>query len=214
MAAIFSIALVLTLAVSASAGAQGSGVSVQPIPDHVWSRMQGRSWRSDLPCPKRGALALLTVPYWDFEGRQQRGLLIVARSVADDVAGAFQEIYESRQFRIAKMRLIDAYDGSDDASMDDNNTSGFNCRTVVGTGRLSKHALGLAVDINPIQNPYREGPKTSPRAGRKYDEPHERKASVVGLIRKGDVVTTAFSRIGWTWGGDFRHTKDYQHFAR
>lgn len=142
------------------------------------------------------------------------GFLIVARSVSSDVARAFQEIFDSGQFRIAKMRLIDDYNGNDDASMDDNNTSGFNCRTVVGTRRLSKHALGLAIDINPVQNPYLDARETAPRAGQLYDEPYERRAGIRGLIMKGDVVTNAFARIGWSWGGNFRNIKDYQHFAR
>lgn len=209
-----SIALAFALLGPPGAAAQPAGVSVQPIPDDVWRRMQGRSWHSHLPCPRREALALVSVPYWDFAGTQQRGALVVARSVAADVARAFLEIFESRQFKIARMRLIDEYDGSDDASMEDNNTSGFNCRAVAGTVRLSKHARGLAIDINPVQNPYRDRRETAPRAGRSYDEPHERKLGITGLIVKGDAVTKAFARIGWSWGGDFRHTKDYQHFAR
>ena len=208
------LALLVGLLAAAFAEAQEIRTTASPIPDDVWARMQGRSWRAHLPCPRKDDLALLSVPYWDFDGRPQRGSLVVARSVAADVGRAFDEIFESRQFRIAKMRLIDEYGGDDDASMADNNTSGFNCRTVVGSGGLSKHARGLAVDINPVQNPYLDGTGTAPPAGRAYDEPHERKASVTGLIVKGDVVTRAFSRIGWSWGGDFRRTKDYQHFAR
>lgn len=208
------ITLALALLMSSSVAAQQPRAVVQPIPDSVWTRMQGRSWRSSLPCPQRQELALLTVPYWDFTGHPQWGSLVVASSEARKVARAFQEIYESREFRIAKMRLIDDYNGDDDASMADNNTSGFNCRVVVGTRRLSKHARGLAIDINPIQNPYRDGRETAPPAGRMYDEPHERRGEITGLIRKGDVVTKAFARIGWSWGGDFRDTKDYQHFAR
>ena len=195
------------------AAAQQARATIEPIPDHVWRNMQGKSFRPGLPCPGREQLALLTIPYIDFNGRPQRGSLIVARAVARDVASAFDEIYASGQFRIAKMRLIDEYGGSDDASIEDNNTSGFNCRTVVGSRGLSKHALGLAIDINPVQNPYIDASGTAP-AGRAYDEPHERKPGITGLITKGDVVTRAFARIGWSWGGNFRKTKDYQHFAR
>lgn len=208
------IALSLILAAPPVAVAQPARALAGPIPDAVWSRMQGRSWRPDLPCARREALALLRVPYWDFAGRPQWGSLIVARAVAKDVAQAFRDIFDSRRFRIAKMRLIDDYDGSDDASMDDNNTSAFNCRRVAGGGGLSKHALGLAIDINPVQNPYRDSRETAPRAGRAYDEPRERKPGTIGLITRGDVVTRAFARIGWSWGGDFRRSKDYQHFAR
>lgn len=214
MAAHLMITLALALLAPTSVDAQQLRVVVQPIPDGVWSRMQGRSWRPNLRCPQRHELALLSIPFWDFAGNQQWGALVVASSEAGGVARAFQEIFDGRAFRIAKMRLVDDYDGNDDASMEDNNTSGFNCRAVVGTQRLSKHARGMAIDINPIQNPYLDGRETAPKAGRVHDEPHERKAGIVGLIRKGDVVTKAFARIGWSWGGDFRHAKDYQHFAR
>jgi hypothetical protein len=209
-----AILLTFTVVFSAGAEAQQRHIAVYPIPDGVWTRMQGRSWHANLPCPPRDELSLLRVPYWDFHGNKQSGLLIVARSVAVDVARAFWEIFESSQFRIAKMRLIDEYDGSDEASMDDNNTSGFNCRAVAGGGGLSKHARGLAIDINPIQNPYRDARGTAPSAGKAYDEPRKRNPQITGLITKGDVVTKAFARIGWSWGGDFRHIKDYQHFAR
>lgn len=209
-----ALALFVVFCAAAFADAQEIRTTVAPISDEVWARMQGRSWRAHLPCPRRDELALLSVPYWDFEGRPQTGSLIVARSAAADVARAFDEIFASGKFRIARMRLIDEYGGDDDASMADNNTNGFNCRTVVGSGGLSKHARGLAIDINPVQNPYREARETAPPAGRAYDEPHERRASVVGLITKGDVVTRAFARIGWSWGGDFKRSKDYQHFAR
>ncbi|MFN3891168.1 MAG: M15 family metallopeptidase [Beijerinckiaceae bacterium] len=138
----------------------------------------------------------------------------MARSVAAEVASAMQEIFDSGQFRIARMQLIDDFGGSDDASMEANNTSAFNCRLVEGSGGLSKHARGLAIDINPVQNPYRDRTGTYPPAGRAFDEPHERKPGIPGLITRGDVVTRAFARIGWSWGANFRNSKDYQHFAR
>lgn len=141
------------------------------------------------------------------------GEMIVARQVADQVAAIFEEIYRSDKFRIAQMRLIDEFDGDDDKSIAANNTSGFNCR-LTDHGGLSKHALGLAIDINPVQNPYREGSVTAPEAGRAYDEPQERMNGITGLIIDGDVVTRAFARRGWTWGGHWKHTIDYQHFSR
>ncbi|MDB5570035.1 MAG: family peptidase [Hyphomicrobiales bacterium] len=193
--------------------AQQAAFSVSPIPEEMWSAMQGRSWRADLPCPGREELALLRAPYRDFRGAPRMGTLVVARSVAAQVGRALQEIYDSGAFRIAKMVPIDAYGGSDDASIEDNNTSAFNCRRVQGGKGMSKHARGVAIDINPVQNPY-VGPRgAEPAAGARYDEPHERRVGVTGLIVRGDVVTRAFARIGWTWGGAWK-APDYQHFAR
>jgi hypothetical protein len=183
-----------------------------PIPDDVWNAMQGRSWRAELPCPRREDLALLRLPYRDFEGRTRVGEMIVAARVAAKVASAFQEIYDSGAFRIHRISLIDAFGGDDDASIAANNTSGFNCRTT-DRGALSRHALGLAVDINPVQNPYREGDLTAPEAGRAYDRPEKRRRGMVGVIVEGDVVTRAFARQGWRWGGRWKRTVDYQHFS-
>jgi hypothetical protein len=183
------------------------------IPDDVWSYMQGRSWRAGLPCAPRDQLVLMQIPYRDFEGETRIGPMIVAREVAAQVAAIFDEIYRNGKFRIARMQLIDDFDGDDDRSIAANNTSGFNCR-LTDHGRLSKHALGLAIDINPVQNPYREGSLTAPESGRPYDEPQERHGGITGLIVEGDVVTRAFARRGWIWGGRWKHTIDYQHFAR
>lgn len=208
-------AAALVLALFAGCGAfaqQAPRASFGPIPDDAWRYMQGRSWRAELPCPRREELALLRLPYRDFEGRAQTGSMIVARSAAAKIAAVFQEIYDSGAFRIHRMSLIDEFDGDDDRSMAANNTSGFNCRTT-DRGALSRHALGLAVDINPVQNPYRDSAGTWPDAGRAYDEPHERRAGVVGLIVNGDAVTRAFARRGWRWGGNWKRSVDYQHFS-
>jgi D-alanyl-D-alanine carboxypeptidase len=205
-------ALLLGLLVGGEASAERARVTYGPIPDAVWSYMQGRSWHAELPCPQRNQLVLLRIPYLDFNGQTQVGSMIVAKSVATKVSAAFQEIYDSKKFRIFRMSLIDEFQGDDDKSMEADNTSAFNCRTT-DRGALSRHALGMAVDINPIQNPYREGNVTSPEAGRAYDQPHKRRSDIVGIITNGDVVTRAFARQGWRWGGNWKRTVDYQHFS-
>jgi D-alanyl-D-alanine carboxypeptidase len=78
---------------------------------------------------------------------------------------------------------------------------------------MSWRASGMAVDINPIQNPYREGSLSSPEAGKAYDQPQKRRSDIVGIIVDGDVVTGAFARQGWRWGGNWKRTVDYQHFS-
>jgi hypothetical protein len=204
--------LAAALVLCSGARAESLRARVEPIPDEVWSHMQGRSWRPGLPCATRDQLVLMQLPYRDFNGASRLGAMIVARAVASQVADIFEEIYRSGRFRIAQMRLIDDFDGDDDRSIAANNTSGFNCR-LTDHGGLSKHALGLAIDVNPVQNPYREGPLTAPESGRAFDEPQERLPEIMGLIVDGDVVTRAFARRGWSWGGRWRHTVDYQHFS-
>jgi hypothetical protein len=193
------------------AKAQTPQTTFGAIPDHVWSDMQGRSWRPNLPCATREDLALMRIPYRDFQGETRMGAMVVARRVAPQAAAIFDEIYASGKFRIYQMRLIDEFDGDDDRSIAANKTSGFNCR-LTDHGGLSKHALGLAIDVNPVQNPYREGNFTAPEAGRAYAEPDQRRGGITGMIIDGDVVTRAFARRGWSWGGRWKHTVDYQHF--
>jgi poly-gamma-glutamate synthesis protein (capsule biosynthesis protein) len=178
--------------------------------------MQGKSWRPGLGCPGRETLALVKVPYRDFGGQARTGSLVVAAAVAKPVAAAFTRIFAGG-FLIARMDLVDRYGGDDDASMAANNTSAFNCRFVEGTAHLSAHAFGLAVDINPVQNPYVRGGETAPAAGRRFDTPPKRGEAHArgepGLIMPGDRVTKAFAAQGWIWGGAWRSEKDYQHFA-
>jgi hypothetical protein len=202
----------LGLLSTGDAGAAPVRAAFGPISDEIWRNMQGKSWRAELPCPSRNKLSLLRIPYLDFQGHTQIGAMIVAKSVAANVAAAFQEIYESKRFRIYRMALIDEYGGDDDKSMEANNTSAFNCRTT-DRGALSRHALGLAVDINPVQNPYREGNVASPPAGSAFDQPYKRRSDITGVIVNGDVVTKAFARQGWFWGGNWKRAVDYQHFS-
>ncbi len=207
-----SVLLVVSVLSPRVAAAETPQASYGRIPENVWRYMQGRSWRPDLPCAQRDELVLMNIPYRDFRGETQMGAMVVASKVAAQVAAIFVEIYKSNKFRIYQMRLIDEFEGDDDKSIEANNTSGFNCR-LTDHGGLSKHALGLAIDINPVQNPYREGNITAPEAGKAYDQPNERHGDVTGIILDGDVVTRAFGRRGWSWGGRWRHTVDYQHFS-
>jgi hypothetical protein len=110
------------------------------------------------------------------------------------------------------MRLVDDYGGGDRRSMAANNTSAFNCRSVVGRpGVWSQHSYGWAIDINPVQNPFvMSGGTVLPPAGEAYVD---RSRRAPGMIHRGDVVYRAFASIGWEWGGDWSSSKDYQHFS-
>jgi hypothetical protein len=153
-------------------------------------------------------LRRLEVSHWDFAGRRRVGSIVVRATEARDVLSVFRKLYAAR-FPIRRLRPVDAYKGSDDASMAADNTSGFNCRYVSGTRRWSQHAYGLAIDINPVENPYVHGGRVEPPAGRRYID---RSRARRGMVVPGDVVIRAFAAIGWSWGGRWS-TPDYQHFS-
>lgn len=184
----------------------------------VYSRIYGRSY-VDNNNISLSSLRYLKLLHVNFNGEYQVGELIVNKSVADSVLEIFQQLCEDG-YQIEKMHLIDDYwtgdaEGSDWNSIDHNNTSAFCYRPATGSGNLSKHALGLAIDINPQQNPYvtfrSDGtPKFSHDnaadyvTGRSSDMPH--------VITKSDEAYTLFTSYGWTWGGSWSSPKDYQHF--
>ena len=109
------------------------------------------------------------------------------------------------------MQLVDVFEGSDDLSMEANNTSGFNCREIAfRPGVWSNHAFGTAIDINPLVNPLVSGDLILPPEGAPFID---RSIQVKGGIYTGDAVTQAFAAIGWGWGGDWVNSKDWQHFS-
>jgi D-alanyl-D-alanine carboxypeptidase len=153
-------------------------------------------------------LRRLEVSYWGFDRKRRVGSIVVRDTAARNVLSVFRKLYAAR-YPIRRLRLVEAYKGSDDASMAADNTSGFNCRYVSGTGRWSQHAYGLAIDINPVENPFVHGGRVEPPAGRRYlDRTRARR----GMVVAGDVVVRAFAAIGWRWGGRWS-TPDYQHFS-
>ena len=183
--------------------------TVAEIDDALAASMTPTSWREGCPV-ELADLRVVRVRHWNDSGRVVDGELIVHRDHAEAVAGVFEVLFDAG-FPIARMSLIDEYGGSDDASMADNNTSGFNCRGVAGgSGRWSEHAYGTAIDVNPLVNPYVTERGVDPPGGEAYVD---RDPSVAGLIVSGDVVVEAFATIGWEWGGDWSGSKDYQHFS-
>ena len=147
--------------------------------------------------------------YWRFDGKEHLGSVVVRASEAKDVLSVFRKLYTAR-FPIRRLRLVEAYKGSDDASMAADNTSGFNCRRVYPSGPWSAHAYGLAIDVNPVENPYVHTGRVEPPAGRRYlDRTNFRR----GMVVRGDLVVRAFVAIGWPWGGQWASSKDYQHFS-
>jgi D-alanyl-D-alanine carboxypeptidase len=147
--------------------------------------------------------------YRGFDGHAHAGRLVVHRDVARSVVGAFRDLYIAG-FPVRRMVPVDVYGGSDFRSIEADNTSAFNCRYVDGTTRWSEHAYGRALDINPIENPYVSGGKTSHVASRRYVD---RSRHRPGMAFEGGALVRAFNRIGWGWGGRWSSPKDYQHFS-
>lgn len=162
-------------------------------------------------------LRYLNVLYNDFEGGVQTGELICHKYIAWDLLEIFEELYRSG-YRFEEISLIDAYDGDDTLSMEHNNTSCFNYRVVDGTDHLSKHAYGLAIDINPFYNPYVVYNKDG--SGETYISPKgsevyaDRTKDFPYKIDENDLCYKLFTEHGFTWGGNWNSSKDYQHFEK
>ncbi len=176
-------------------------------------RMKGKSYKKDCTVPYED-LRYVRVLYYGFDNKTHIGELVVNRQIAKDVTAIFKDLYLS-EYPIEKMVLIDDYDADDEASMADNNTSSFNFRRMTGSKNLSKHALGLAIDINPLYNPYVKindsGTIVSPEKAYEYQD---RKLDNPYYITKNDVCYKAFIKRGFTWGGSWKSIKDYQHFEK
>ncbi len=167
------------------------------------------SWRPGCPVAPRD-LRLVQLTYWGFDDRAHQGELVVSARHAEKIVSVFAQLFDAR-FPIERMELVDVYDGNDDRSMVANNTSAFNCREVAGSpGVLSQHALGTAIDVNPLINPWVHSGKVEPPEAAQYAD---RTKPWKGAIYADDVVVRAFAAIGWGWGGYWPGSYDYQHFA-
>lgn len=160
-------------------------------------------------------LRYVHIIHYDFDGNLAEGELICHNSIAEDLVEIFYDLYAS-EYQIEKVTLIENYNGDDTSSMADNNTSCFNYRVVDGTKSLSKHALGLAIDINPLYNPYirydkKGGQTVSPIEGEAYAD---RTFSFPYKIDPDDLCYRLFTEHGFTWGGNWNSSKDYQHFQK
>lgn len=149
---------------------------------------------------------LISVQYYGSDGRIHQGQLVVHHDIVPQVQRIFDVILKEK-FPLGRVVPIVAYDLDDNRSMADNNSSGFNYRYISGTRQLSKHATGLAIDINPVWNPlvYKSNNRIVP-LGAKYD------VSQPGTIYPGHPVYEAFIKEGFKWGGDFKKYADHHHF--
>lgn len=191
------------------------GFYYEPLSDAVKKRITGISYPEEgctVPYEDLNYVGLL---YVDFDGNVQEGELICNRAIAQDMVEIFYELYRN-DYRLERVRLVDEYGGDDTLSMEDNNTSCFNYRVVDGTSTLSKHALGCAIDINPFYNPYIVYNKNG--SGETYISPKgseiyaDRSQDFPYKIDENDLCYKLFTQHGFTWGGNWNSTKDYQHF--
>ncbi len=187
----------------------GFQATVTPVPEDYRAQMIGVSWKPGCPVPIDD-LRIIEMNHWGFDGAvHDGGRLMVHKDVAADLVEVFGTMYAA-QFPIRRMELIEAYGGSDDASMDADNTSAFNCRPITGTtDRFSIHSYGKAIDLNPVENPYVRGTTVLPPAGAAYLDRDDVRP---GMVTKNDLVEKAFRSAKFFWGGDFNSLKDYQHF--
>jgi hypothetical protein len=167
------------------------------------------SWRPGCPVALSD-LRVLTLSYWSFDRASHDGRLVVNSRAAQPLTTVFRRLFDLR-FPIERMQPIDAYGGDDDASVAADNTSAFNCRPPDGGGGWSEHAYGLAVDVNPLRNPYVHADGTVKLA---VSRPWvDRSQQAPGMLHAGDPVVGAFASIGWGWGGSWSGLRDYQHFS-
>ena len=187
----------------------------EPLSDETKEFITGTSFPADGSVKiSYDDLAYVHVLHVDFDGNTQIGELICNKAIAQDFVEIFYDLYMA-EYPIQKICLVENYNGDDELSMQANNTSCFNYRNISGTTELSKHAYGLAIDINPFYNPYviTQGGKKKiyPAGSEVYSN---RNLDVPYIIDKNDLCYQLFIDRGFTWGGSWKTSKDYQHFEK
>ena len=184
---------------------------ISEITDEIFERIQGKSFKDDCTLPRED-LRYLHVLHVDLNGETHEGEMIVNYHIAEDVLDILRQLYVAN-YPIERIRLVDEYDADDERSMEDNNSSAFNFRFISHTTRVSKHGLGLAVDINTLYNPYTktvDGERiVEPVTGEPY---LDREAVFPYKIDHDDLCFKLFTEHGFEWGGDWEDRKDYQYF--
>jgi len=184
------------------------------LSDELKHRITGMSYPEDDENIKISYddLRYIKLQHYDFEGNVREGELIVNKKLADEVTQIFYELYKAG-YPLESVRLVDDFGepGDDNLSMAANNTSAFNYRRVTGSKTLSRHSYGAAIDINPRLNPYIDGERIAPENGAEYAD---RSKDFAGKIDHDDLCYKLFIAHGWTWGGDWKGDKDYQHFSK
>ena len=210
---IYIIMCVMLSCISSSAQKAGDVINIKqtevdkyfyatPIHDEVFQRMQGKSFPKN-STTKRSDLRYIKVLHINKDGKTQVGEMVCHKNISADLIDIFRKLYEAH-YPIERMVLIDDYDADDERSMAANNTSCFNFRFVTGSHtKVSKHGMGMAVDINPFDNPYIKGKVIKPKGAKR--EPK---------ITQNSLPYRLFTQHGFRWGGNWKTLKDYQHFEK
>ena len=215
---ILSILLSLLCCVSGFSQNTSDGFSISLIDDATMQRMiRGGSFPEGCSI-SRNDLRYLQVKHVDFNGKTQTGELVCNKAIAQDLLDIFRELFKQR-YPIASIRLIDDFGADDEASMRANNTSCFCYRTINGSTKLSAHSRGMAIDINPLQNPCvrytKDGKLRRIQPDTKEARNHmNRTSGKAHMITRNDLCYRLFVKHGFTWGGAWRSVKDYQHFEK
>lgn len=194
----------------------------QEIPDNVFSRMQGKSYPKACTI-KRSELHYLRILHINKYGETQIGEMVCNKSISNDLIEIFRCLYNAK-YPIERMVLIDEYGADDEKSMAANNTTCFNYRLMTGSStKVSKHGMGLAIDLNPLYNPYVKGKTVQPKGSKNYAwnrNPASYKTSPMGenigrfIITQYSLPYRLFTKHGFKWGGAWKSLKDYQHFEK
>ena len=182
---------------------------VKTLPHLMEESIRMHTWEEGCPIPLED-LRLLRVLHWTEDSKIRWGEIILTQRVVRSAQKVFSELY-IQQFPVHSIKPAFEYEGSDEASMADNNTSAFNCRKIRGTNNWSEHAYGEAIDINPLWNPWVKGAKVLQKNAQQFVD---RDIPRPGLISQGSSVILAFEEQGWQWGSQKKGIKDYQHFSR
>lgn len=184
---------------------------ISEITDELFDRMKGKSYKDECNVPRED-LRYIHILHKNLEGNTCEGEMVCHKIIAQDLLEIFEELYLN-DYPIERMVLIDEYGADDETSMTANNSSCFNYRVISHTTKISKHGLGIAVDINPLYNPYTkivDGTRiVEPAAGEPY---LDREADFPYKIDEDDLCYKLFIEHGFEWGGSWTSAKDYQHF--
>ncbi|MFG1606137.1 M15 family metallopeptidase [Actinoplanes sp. NPDC049265] len=179
--------------------------TVGAVPAEVLARS---TWSRRCPV-KATDLRYVTVGFRGFDGRAHTGELLVHRRAAGPLVTVFGRLFAAG-YPIERMRVISSAELNAPPTGDGNTTAVFACRAVRGQKAWSQHAYGLAVDVNPFQNPYHRGDVVLPELATSY---LDRGTVRPGMIRANGPVVRAFAAVGWKWGGNYRSLKDFMHFS-
>ena len=193
------------------------GFAIWPISDELFARMQqGNTFKENCIVP-RADLRYIQALHKDKDGNVHLGEMVVHRLIAEDVLEILEKLYDAA-YPIERMVLPDNYMADDEIMMRDNNSSCFNFRFISHTTTVSKHGLGMAVDINTLYNPYHKMVKNADGTQSEVIEPAtgkpylDRTKHFDYKIEKDDLCYRLFTEKGFEWGGNWTDRKDYQHF--